>query len=156
MQSKVFFVPRSFSEVGHVIITLMFKKPLFWEMFILLVIAGTLHLVATIFHFYWSTYELDSVVHFFGGAALSAFFLWLYFFSDLFNPQKRNLAKFLIVSTLGAMFVAVSWEIFELLLGEAMIQKIDYSYDTMMDLIMDFLGAVALCFYTYIKEDSTN
>ncbi len=119
----------------------------------MLMITGTLHLIATIFHFYWYIYELDNVIHFLGGAAISAFFLWLYFFSDFFNPPQKSLAKFLIVSILGAMFVAVSWEIFELFLGEAMIQKTEYLYDTMMDLTMDFLGAVALCFYGYLKNE---
>ena len=122
-------------------------------MFFLLVIVGVLNFLATIYHLFWSIYEFDSVVHFLGGAALSAFFLWFYFFSGFFSSQKRNLAKFLIVSILGTMFVAVSWEIFELLLGEAIIQKSEYPYDTMMDLIMDFLGAVVMCFYGYLKEE---
>lgn len=111
-----------------------------------------LHIVATIFHLYWSINEFDSLVHFFAGAALSMFFLWLYFFSGFFNPPKRSLAKFLIISILGSMFIALSWEIYELILGEVMVQKANYPFDTMMDLIMDFLGAVAACFYGYIYE----
>ena len=50
------------------------------------------------------------------------------------------------------MFVAVSWEVFPFILGEALLQKVTYPYDTMMDLIMDFLGAVVGCFYGYLKE----
>jgi len=125
-------------------------------MFILLVIVGVLNYIATIYHLFWSTSEFDSVVHFFAGAALSFFFLWLYFFSGLFNPQKRNLAKFLLISVLGAMFVAISWEIYELILGEVLIQKLEYPYDTMMDITMDFLGAVAACFYAFIRENNVN
>ncbi len=130
----------------------MFKKPLFLEMFILLTIVGILNYIATIYHLYWSIYEFDSVVHFFGGATLSAFFLWIYFFSGFFNPQNRSLKQFLIISIIGAIFIGVSWEIFELFLGEAVLQKADYPYDTMMDLIMDFLGALAICFYAFIRE----
>ena len=37
--------------------------------------------------------EFDSVVHFFGGTTLGAFFLWFYFFSGFFVPQKRDLTK---------------------------------------------------------------
>lgn len=48
--------------------------------------------------------------------------------------------------------MAVCWEIFELFLGEAVMQKTGYPYDTVMDLIMDFLGAIAACFYAYIRE----
>ncbi len=121
-------------------------------MFFLLVIVGILNHVAIIYHLYWSVYEFDSLVHFLGGATLSAFFLWFYFFSGFFSPQKRNFTKFLLISILGAMLVAISWEIYELLLGEAVIQKSEYPYDTIMDLIMDFLGVIAICFYGYLRE----
>jgi hypothetical protein len=130
----------------------MLKKPPFREMLVLFLVVGLLHLVATIYHLYWSIYEFDSVVHFFGGAALSTFFLWFYFFSDFFNPVKRSLVQFLIVSIVGAMFIGVSWEIFELIFRQTMVQKLDYAYDTMMDLLMDFLGAMVACFYAYIQE----
>lgn len=132
----------------------MFKKPLFIEMFVLVVIVGGLNYIATIHHLYWSAYEFDSLMHFLGGTMVSIIFLWLYFNSGFFNPQKRTLNKFLIVSILGAIFISVSWEIYELLLGEAMIKKSEYSYDTTMDLIMDFLGTLAGCFYAYLKEQN--
>jgi len=130
----------------------MLKKPLFLEMFVLLMIVGVLNYIATIYHLYWFIYEFDSLVHFLAGASVSFFFLWFYFYSGFFNPQKRNLINFFIVAAVGAMFVAISWEIYELLLGEAIIGGSEYSYDTMMDLLMDFLGAVAACFYGYLKQ----
>ena len=131
----------------------MLKKLFLGETFVIFMIMGVLDCIANIFHLYWSIYEFDSIVHFFGGAALSLFFSWFYFFSGFFNPPKRNLAKFLLVSIFGAMFVAVSWEVYELLLGEAVVQKSEYLYDTMMDLVMSFLGALAACLYTYLREE---
>lgn len=130
----------------------MLKKPLFWETFILLFGVGMLNHLAVTYSLYWSLAEFDSVVHFFGGAALSMFFLWLYFFSGWFNPQNRNLKNFLLVAILGATFFAVLWEIHELLLGESVIQKSEYPFDTGLDFIMDFLGILAACFYGYMKE----
>ena len=130
----------------------MLKKPLFLETLILFAVVAGLHLIATVYHLYWSIYEFDSVVHFFAGAALSLFFLWFYFFSGFFSPPAKNLAKFLLISVVGAMFVGVSWEIYELIFKQTMVSKIDYSYDTMMDLIMDLLGAVTACFYGYLKQ----
>lgn len=130
----------------------MLKKPLFWEMFVLLMIVGVLNYVATIYHLYWFIYEFDSIVHFLAGATASLLFLWLYFFSGFFNPQKRNLKQFLIIAVTGMMSIAVFWEIFELFLGEVVLQKAEYPYDTMMDLIMDFLGAVSASFYAFIRE----
>jgi len=130
----------------------MLKKPLFGEMLGLLIIVGILNYFAVKHHLFWSVNEFDSVVHFFGGSATSIFFLWLYFFSDFFNPPKRNLTKFFIISVFGTMFIAVSWEIFELILGEVMVSKAEYPFDTALDLIMGLLGTLAACLYGFIKE----
>jgi len=130
----------------------MFKKPIFLEMLVLFLIVGVLHAVATFYHLYWSIYEFDSLVHFIGGAALSLFFLWLYFFSGFFNPPKRNLVKFLLISILGTMLISVLWESYELIFRQTMVQKVDYPYDLTMDLMMDLFGAVAGCLYAYIRE----
>lgn len=130
----------------------MLKKPLFLETFVLLAIVGVLNYVAVKFHLYWTVGEFDSAVHFFGGATASFFFLWLYFYSGLFNPSNRSLSKFLFVALFGAMLVSVLWEVFELMLGEASIKKSEYPFDTVLDLIMDFLGALAACFYGYLRE----
>lgn len=121
-------------------------------MFALFLTVGVLNYIASIYHLYWSTYEFDSLVHFLGGASLSMFFLWFYFFSGFFNPSKTNLAQFLIVSIVGAMLASILWEVYELFLGEVLIQEAEYPYDTMMDLIMDFLGAITSCFYGYLKK----
>ncbi len=130
----------------------MLKKPLFWETFALLFIVGILNYVATHFHLYWVVNEFDSLVHFLGGALVSMFFLWLYFFSGAFLPAKRNFFYFLLISSLGVLFVSVVWEIYELLLGEASFAKTAYSYDTTLDFIMDFLGAYAVCLYAYLRK----
>jgi membrane protease YdiL (CAAX protease family) len=132
----------------------VFKKPLVLEIILLFVLVATLDILARIYHLYWSVYEFDSVVHFFAGTCLALFFLWLYFFSGFFNPQKRNLRSFLLISILGVMFVGISWEIFELIFKQTMVQKVDYPYDLFMDLLMDFLGAVTGCLYALMKEES--
>jgi hypothetical protein len=132
----------------------MLKKPLFLEMFVLLLVVGVLNYLASIYHLYWSTNEFDSGVHFLGGAALSAFFLWLYFFSGFFNPKNRSLPMFLMVAIVGSMFVAVAWEAYELILGEAVIQKAAYPYDTTLDFIMDTLGMIAVALYGHLREIS--
>lgn len=130
----------------------MRNTPLFWEMFFVIIIVGVLDRIANFYHLYWLTNEFDSMVHFFGGAVLGLFFLWLYFFSRYFNPKNRSLSQFILVATVGSMFIAVTWEIYELLLGEAEIQKSEYPYDTTLDFIMDLLGMLAATFYGYIKE----
>jgi hypothetical protein len=130
----------------------MIQKPLFWETFTLLVLVGVLNQIAVTYSLYWSLAEFDSVVHFFGGAALAMFFLWLYFFSGWFAPKNRTLKNFLLVAILGGVFVAVLWEVYELILGESVMQKQEYPFDTTLDFIMDLLGMLGACFYGYLKE----
>lgn len=121
-------------------------------MLVFLFVALVLHIIATIYHLYWSIYEFDSVVHFFAGIGVSLFFIWFYFFSGYFNPENRSLGKFLLIAILGVMMVSVLWETYEIIFKQTMVQKTDYPYDTMMDLIMDFLGAIVGGFYAHLKE----
>lgn len=137
-------------------ISTMFKTKLFWEFIFLAIIVVILNSFAVTYDLYWSVYELDSLVHFLAGALVAIFFLWAYFFSGFFSPQKRDLWTFLKIAFLGSIFVAVSWEIYELILGEADIQKAAYPYDTTLDFIMDALGVVGVSFYAYIKELESN
>lgn len=130
----------------------MFKKPLFIDAIVVFIILGVLHYFANTYHLYWTIKEFDSIVHFIGGAALSLFFCWFYFFSDFFEPKNRTLVFFACVSVLGALYFGLIWEMYELVFGNTMVQKVDYPFDLFMDLIMDFLGAAAGCLYCYIKE----
>jgi hypothetical protein len=130
------------------------KKPLFLEAVTFLILVVVLDVLARIYHLYWSVYEFDSIVHFFAGIALALFFSWVYFFSGFFNPQKRGLKNFVLISILGALFVGFSWEIYELIFKQTLVTKIDYPYDTVMDIIMDFLGSVMGSFYAFLKEES--
>lgn len=50
------------------------------------------------------------------------------------------------------MMVGFSWESYELIFKQTVASKAGYFSDTAMDLLMDLLGAIAGCFYAYIKE----
>ncbi len=130
----------------------MFKKPLFKESALLLLGIAILHLLAIIFYLYWEWGEFDSLMHFLGGLWVSLTFIWFFFFSGLFAPKKRNLSSFLLISTLSIAFVAVAWEIFELLAKVTFVHWRDYFSDTSLDFVMDFLGSIAGAFYGYMRE----
>lgn len=130
----------------------MVKKPLFKEFFLMALVVGGLNLWATKNNIYWSTREFDSLMHFLGGALVSIGFIWLYFYSGLFEPVKRKFWDFFVIAIFGVALVSVLWEIYELALGETKIQGSEYHYDTALDFIMDFLGGVAACFYAFMKE----
>ncbi len=130
----------------------MLKRPLFKEFFIFLIVLGTLNYLATDLNWYWSIKPFDSVMHFLGGFWAATFFLWIYFYSDFFAPQKRSFSHFLTIAILGLAFVAVSWEVYELILGEARFNAAGYALDTTMDIIMDTLGGLTACLYGYFRE----
>ena len=130
----------------------MSKKPLFWEMFLFVVCMGALNAVALYFFLYWKIKEFDSLVHFVAGVAVSLSILWLYFCSSLFNPAKRNFKDFIFISIFGIIAVGVFWEIFELATGVTSVTDFEYYYDTILDLVMDTLGALVGCLYGYSKE----
>src|SRR3989344_6088268 len=130
----------------------MFKKTLFWEALFFCAVVGVLNYFANIHNWYWSVRELDSLVHFLAGLSWGLLFLWFYFFSGFFLPQKRSFFQFLILALVGILFIAVSCEIYELLLGEAVFNKLQYPFDTTLDFIMDFLGALVACLYGYLRE----
>ena len=130
----------------------MFRKPLFWELFLLTVVVGVLNYFALAYDLYWFVYEFDSLMHFLAGALVAIFFIWVYFFSGFFNPTKRTLFAFLKIAFLSSIFVAVSWEVYEVFLGEVVVQGLEYAYDTTLDFIMDILGILGATFYGYMKE----
>lgn len=115
-------------------------------------VVGILNWIATHFYLYWTVYEFDSLVHFLGGILVALFFLWFYFYSGFFSPKRRDFNQFLKISFLSILFVGVLWEAFELIVGVTGFLDKEYVYDTTLDLIMDFLGALVGCFYGYLKE----
>ncbi len=130
----------------------MIRKPLFIELFLLLFVAGILNFIAQKFYLYWSIKEFDSLIHFLGGAFVSFVFLWLFFYSGLFNPKDRSLKNFLLVSTLSVILVGILWENYELLIGATDVNELEYPFDTSLDIVMDTLGSLSACLYAYIKE----
>src|SRR3990167_3900032 len=131
-----------------------YKKPIFIEALLSLLVLAVLHNIATYEFLYWRVDEFDSLMHFLGGVALSFFFVWLYFFSGLFAPKNRGLGNYIFVSMLGVATLAVLWEIFELLMGISVIDWSRYMSDTTLDYIMDALGGLAACLYAYLKAES--
>lgn len=130
----------------------MISKPLFREVFYLLFVVAVLNLLAIKFYLYWTVSEFDSLVHFLGGAFVGMLFLWLYFYSGIFDPQKRDLKNFVVISILSVILVGVLWEVFELIIGATNVNDLEYYFDTALDIVMDILGSLLSCFYAYIKE----
>ncbi len=132
----------------------MWKKPLFIELCLVFLFFLFLDILAYKYDlYYWNIGgEFDSFMHFGGGLFSALFFLWLFFFSGFFKPENRSYSQFFKIGILGLVFVAFLWEIYELVFGVTFTGKFDYSYDTTLDIIFDFFGAVIACIYAYNKE----
>ncbi len=105
----------------------------------LIVVLGTLHFMAEVFHLYWVYWWLDIVVHFLAGFSGSLVLAWF------FGPLGMFRAIFYILIFMFA--VGIAWEIFEYV--NDLVQPIDYWQDTISDLIADMLGSGLVCFYVY-------
>jgi len=130
----------------------MLRRPLFKEFFASFLILGVLNYLANQYDWYWTITTFDSFMHFMGGVVVVLFFDWLYFYSGLFAPEQRSMSHFLLVSIFSLVLVAVAWEAYELLLGEANFHGRNYPFDTAIDFVMDTLGGLTACFYAYMKE----
>lgn len=89
---------------------------------------AALHAWATAHFIYWQHIWFDLPMHFLGGLTTGVV---LVAFFGKFSPR-------LFVA--GVVVVAVGWEIFEYVFG--LPRESNYALDTMIDLLMDTLGAV--------------
>ena len=118
----------------------MKKSSLLLLSFSLTVILWCLNYVALIFYLYWTTVWYDILMHLAGGLAIGSLVILL------FRINKRSAGAFAIVF-LVTMAVAISWEIFEYLIGETFSIE-GYVIDTTLDLVLDAIGAILVYLLT--------
>ncbi|MDP3875038.1 MAG: hypothetical protein Q8Q22_00755 [bacterium] len=115
----------------------MRKSALLYTAFGLMIILGALHFTAIEFHFYWTLWWYDLMMHTLGGFIGGLIILW---FLESFDSSKP-----ILLALISVMIVGILWEIFEYVYDVA--QVADYWWDTITDLIADGVGAVLACFY---------
>lgn len=114
----------------------------FLPSFLTLVVVTALHWVASELDYYWTVAWYDVMMHFLGGAWVVLFALWV-----CRMPFARKLPGLVTFQNLllFALLVGVAWEIHELVLRFADPSRPEYLSDTILDLVMDMLGAAAVC-----------
>jgi len=118
------------------------KKNLFIFNFVLIFLIATLHILAINFFLYWKFWWFDILLHFLGGLWVGLSFLQFYFFSNLIKIKKKSNLFIFIFSVLTVLFVGLGWEIFEFIIGVNFSEN--YWSDTILDLIMDTVGALTV------------
>jgi hypothetical protein len=89
------------------------------------------------FRFWW----FDIVMHFLGGLDVGLMSIWAYtYFVSTYCDQRK--ARLFLVTVLATLTIGVGWEAFESFVGIYLTEAHIVS-DTLMDLCMDALGAVA-------------
>ncbi len=113
---------------------------LLWLSFVLIVLLGVLHVMASLFYFYWDIWWFDSVMHFLGGLSLGFFFLWVWLSSGVFEIRVPSKREAFLTSLIFVMVVGIGWEVFEYVHGLTQSTEA-YPLDTFHDLVSDFIGA---------------
>jgi hypothetical protein len=115
----------------------VFKRPLLKEIFFLSIVIAVLHYIALTLFFYWTVSWFDIFMHLLGGfiiGLIAVFILLNNFRIGILEDKKVTLV--LVLSFV--MIVGLGWELWELFFGLTNI--LEDKVDTIVDLIMDFIG----------------
>ena len=130
----------------------MLKQPLFITSFVLIIIIGLVHGIATEFYLYWTFPWLDMPMHFLGGLWVGLSAIWYIYFSGYtkMDTKLTRKARIFSISLATVIVVGVLWEVFEIYSGVLLIEK-NYGLDTSVDLLMDTIGGVTAFIYVNNK-----
>lgn len=80
----------------------------------------------------WRFWWYDIMLHFLGGLWVGLFLVWI-----LRRVEKNASLIFVVV---GVLCIGIAWELFEIVIGSP--RETRYYLDTIIDLIMDVVGAL--------------
>lgn len=103
------------------------------------IILMMLHIGALKFYWYWLYWWFDILTHFIGGIVAALVILYLYQF-NLSTKLFLNRKKIFLLSVMGAIIVAVLWEIFEVVIRSTGPSEMDYLVDTTTDILTGVSG----------------
>ena len=119
-------------------------------MFAVLMTIFTLHLISLQNDYYWLIWWYDIMMHFLGGVWVVLVLIWL-------NQLKAAAVVLTFKRVLTAIVVVgLAWEIYELLFDQTFIDAKGYGLDTVLDLIMNTVGAAAAYFLLNQRRDLAN
>jgi hypothetical protein len=118
---------------------MILKRQIVWEIIILALLVAILDKIAMLLFLYWTTAWADIVMHFLGGYLIATIAIFIFFMSGWIKfPRTKLVGLITIISTV--LIVGLGWELWELFTG--LTDVIIHKGDTILDLIMDILGAL--------------
>lgn len=133
------------------IFSMFFKKPLIKEIFWLSSLVAILHYMALKLFLYWTVAWFDILMHILGGLVIGLIVLFILMnFVGIAFLNNKKILLFLTIS--GVLVVGLGWELWEIFLGWT--DVLADQVDTMIDIVMDTIGALFAFIYSkkYICE----
>ncbi|HEY4502454.1 MAG TPA: hypothetical protein VJH21_01330 [Candidatus Paceibacterota bacterium] len=119
------------------------RSLLLFILWVSIIFAG-LHFLALQYALYWLLSWFDILMHFLGGflvGLITIFALW--YTKNILHVDIIVTGRRTLILTLSITFtVGVAWELFEYIFN--LRDAVHYVIDTMIDLTMDLLGAIAV------------
>lgn len=130
-------------------------------LFLILVFTANILLMATNIDYIFRSFNVDPILHFFGGFFVTMFFADYLKHLNPGNPGSPKLKKLLILVSV-TVFIGVVWEFSEYLATNLFGNYLYNKYriiccmgnldDTIRDLLMDTLGAITLILAIEVKS----
>lgn len=116
-------------------------------------LTAILHYVALVNFLYWNVDWFDIMMHFLGGVTMAYLALFVFFTSNYlphFAKHRDNLWLVFFVVMAFTAVIGLGWELWEIFYG--MTDIFSDKFDTILDLIMDILGAGAVFLLEFRKN----
>ena len=124
---------------------MLFKKPLLIELILTAILVAFLHYIALVYSLYWAVSWFDIPMHFLGGFVIGILALYVFYTSGYIKfPSDHQIIIFSVVIA-AVLIVGLTWELWELFSGLS--DVLEDQADTILDVVMDFLGAIAAYYY---------
>lgn len=122
------------------------RKPLFWEILGVIILIGVLHKVALSLYLYWTTSWYDIMMHLLGGFWIGIVVIYIFFVSGYFSLPKENRLLVFLFTLSAVLVVGLGWELWELF--ARLTDVFEDKVDTIMDVIVDFIGGALAFIYS--------
>lgn len=135
----------------------MLKDKLFVSLFILISLIASLHILALELYLYWLLWWFDILVHFLAGLWVGLMSLWIYYRSGFFIEPTHSISRAFLVAAFSIAVISILWEFYEIIIGVPFEEN--YVQDTILDLVMDALGAsIGFAYYAsvHLKKEIIN
>ena len=136
----IFIVTASVIILTHLFLSSQKQlKPIFKLLFPAIIL---IYFAGSFFNFFAEGSEYDSFLHFFAGFVVS-----LLFASLILRKSKKKQGNSIFLIVAFGFLIGAGWEVFEIIAGQFMPQSMVGDIDdTILDLIMDTLGAAVAAF----------